>query len=170
MAACLTTKSNTFGIWGASQVVKKIPGHSKWGEFEDGDRVLAEKRFFALIERYIWPGNDNIPGNGHVGISGKWDRIAAQIAPIPFDGNLTDTLFQLPGSPPMKVIPKKARLALDRSGTYPWYDGPQEVEMDKYVTKTLGNVKWQYSSLEEAYNPPQPVIKYRVVYFKYLDE
>ncbi len=170
MAGCLTTKSNTFGLWGASQVVKKIRGHSAWGKFEDGDQVLAEKRFFALIERYVWPGNDNIPGNGHVDMMGVWDRIAEQAAPIPFDGSTTDTLYQLPGSPPMKKIGETKRLQLDRNGTYPWYDGPQEVEMDRYVTKALGKVKWQHSSLDEAYNPPQPVIKYRVVYFKYLDE
>jgi len=33
----------------------------------------------------------------------------------------------------------------------------------------LGKVAWTKSSLEDAYNPPQAAIKYRVVYFKYLD-
>lgn len=171
MAGVLTTQSNTFGIWGAAQVVQKIPGHTKWGEFEDGDRVLGEKRFYALIERYIWPGRDGRPGNAHANSQGRWDRLARQIEPIDeWDGTTTDTLFQLPGSPPMKKDEDANRLHLDPRGTYPWFDGPQEVEMDLYTTKALGKVKWTESSLEEAYNPPQPAIKYRVVYFQFLDE
>jgi len=170
MMGSLTTNSNTFGLWGAAQVVQKIPGHNNWGEFEDGDRVLAEKRFHAIIERYIWPGNDGVPGNAHVNTSGEWDRIAQQRAEIPFDGNLTDTLFGLPGSPPLFKAGNSRRLRLDQGGTYPVFDGPQKVEMDRFVTRALGKVAWHQSSLEDAYNPPQPVIKYRVVYFRYLDE
>ena len=49
-------------------------------------------------------------------------------------------------------------------------DGPQEVGMDDFARHSLGDVRYQRSSLEDAYNPPQPVIKYRVVYFKYLDK
>jgi hypothetical protein len=170
MMGSLTTNSNTFGLWGAAQVVQKIPGHNKWGEFEDGDRVLAEKRFHAIIERYIWPGNDGVPGNAHVNTSGEWDRIAQQRAEIPFDGSLTDTLFGLPGSPPLFKAGNSRRLRLDQEGSYPVFDGPQKVEMDRFVTKALGKVAWHQSTLEDAYNPPQPVIKYRVVYFRYLDE
>ena len=170
MMGSLATNSNTFGLWGVAQVVQKIPGHSEWGEFEDGDRVLAEKRFHAVIERYIWPGNDGVPGNAHVNSSGEWDRIALQAAEIPFDGAITDTLFQLPGSPPLLKPENSKRLRLDRKGTYPVFDGPQKVEMDRFVSGALGKVLWEESSLEVAYNPPQPVIKYRVVYFRYLDE
>ena len=180
MIGSLTTNSNTFGLWGVSQVVKKVSANEDWGTFQDGDRVLAEKRFFAVIERYIWPGNDGVPGNGHVDINGKWDRIAEQGEElkgdkikrevIPYDGGVVDRLFQLPGSPPLFKEEGNRRLQLDRRGTYPCFDGPQEVEMDRFVQKAMGAVKWTYSSLEEAYNPPQPVIKYRVAYFKYLDE
>lgn len=166
MIGCLTTKSNTFGLWGAAQVVQKMKGNEEWGEFEDGDRVLGEKRFYALIERYVWPGKDGRPGNAHIDSTGKWDRIATQSQAVDdWTGANTNRLFQLPGSPPTR-----RGGGLDVSGTYPWYDGPQEVEMDQYVSRTLGNVKWTQSTLENAYNPPQPVIKYRVVYFKYLDE
>ena len=42
--------------------------------------------------------------------------------------------------------------------------------MDRYAGHSLGQVRWTESTLENAYNPPQPVVKYRVVYFKYLDE
>jgi hypothetical protein len=174
MIGCLTTKSNTFGLWGAAQVVKKNRENEDWGTFEDGDQVRGEKRFFAVIERYVWPGKDGLPGNAHVSSQGKWDRIAKQRQGTgTWSGSITDTLYQLPGSPPMRK-PGKAfqygRLSLDLSGTYPQYDGPQEVEMDRYASRTLGKVVWKHSTLENAYNPPQPVIKYRVVYFKYLDE
>lgn len=170
MAGCLTTQSNTFGLWGAAQVVRKIPGHTEWGEFEDGDQVLAEKRFYALIERYIWPGRDGRPGNAHADSMGRWDRLARQNQSTSgWDGTTTDTLFQLPGSPPLRKGGGN-RLTLDPNGMYPWFDGPQEVEMDEYASRALGSVRWTSSSLEEAYNPPQPAIKYRVIYFKFLDE
>ncbi len=178
MAGCLTTRSNTFGIWGAAQVVKKARGHLKWGEFEDGDRVLGEKRFYAVVERYLWPGKDGVPGNAHVDARGVWDRLAREVAstnpklrpPDVWDGSNTDTLFRLPGSPPVFLPNGSRRLQLDWRGTYPEFDGPQRVEMDRYASRSLGKVVWRPSTLEDAYNPPQPVIKYRVVYFKYLDE
>ena len=180
MAGCLTTRSNTFGLWGVAQVVQKARGHEEWGEFEDGDAVLGEKRFYAVIERYVWPGKDGVPGNAHVDEQGKWDRLADEVTanqewrkllpPDEWDGTNTDTLFRLPGSPPVYRPNRRHRLVLDRRGTYPWYDGPQEVEMDRYAGHALGKVQWTGSTLENAYNPPQPVIKYKVVYFKYLDE
>ncbi|NNE92947.1 MAG: hypothetical protein HKN23_14985 [Verrucomicrobiales bacterium] len=170
MAGCLTTKSNCFGLWGVSQVVQKSREHTDWGNFEDRDRVLAEKRFFAVIERYIWPGKDGIPGNGHFNSTGIWDKIAVQRQQIPRDGTTTDTLYHLPGSPPMRKVGRSLRLRLDLAGTYPVYDGPQPVTMGRYTRRALGNVAWEQSTLEHAYNPPQAVIKYKVVYFKYLDE
>ncbi|MDB4663002.1 hypothetical protein OAE61_05150, partial [Verrucomicrobiales bacterium] len=157
-------------VWGVSQVIKKIPGHTEWGEFEDGDTVLAEKRYHAIVERYIWPGKDGIPGNGHFNSQGIWDKLAIQRAVIPKNGSNTDTLFQLPGSPPLFKAGENLRLRLDLKGTYPVFDGPQEVLMGRYTRHALGNVAWERSTLENAMNPPQPVIKYRVVYFKYLDE
>ncbi len=170
MIGCLTTKSNTFGVWGVGQVIKKTPGNEQWDRFEDGDLVQGEKRFFAIVERYIWPGKDGVPGNAHVNSQGVWDRHAKQRQDIVADGSITDRLFQLPGSPPTWKQGNQQRLRLDLQGTYPEYDGPQEVFMDRYAAKTLGNVKWTHSPLEEAYNPPQPAIKYKVVYLKYLDE
>jgi hypothetical protein len=95
----LTTKSNTFGIWGVAQVVKKIPRNVKYESFESGDLVQAEKRFYALVERYVWPGRDGIPGNAHTSGNGKWDRLAEQSTAIPASGSVPDTLSQLPGSP-----------------------------------------------------------------------
>lgn len=182
MIGCLTTQSNTFGVWGVGQVVKKVRQNEKYGEFEDGDVVRGEKRFYALIERYIWPGIDGVPGNAHVDSQGKWDRNAKQtqdiqaLATSEELGEETNTLFQLPGSPPTKrhfnnnTGKYNHGVNLDASGTYPEYDGPQKVEMNKYAQAVFGKVAHKNSKLEDAYNPPQPVIKYKVVYFKYLDE
>lgn len=170
LASCLTTRSNTFGIWGVGQVVRKAPRNEDWGVFEDGDVVLAEKRYFAIVERTLWTGKDGVPGNAHVDAGGRWDRHARQRANIPADGALTDRLFHLPGSPPLWKPSKSTRLDLDRTGTYPRFDGPQPVGLDRYATKALGKVVWERSSLEDAYHPPQALTKYRIVYLKYLDE
>jgi len=171
MAGCLTTKSNTFGVWGVAQVVKKIKKNTEYDTFERGDRVLAEKRFHAVIERYIWTGVDGVPGNAHTNTSGRWDRLAQQSTTINVNQGGTDTLFQLPGSPPLKrAAAGQQRLDLDPEGVYPEYDGPERVGMNPYTQKALGQVNWRESRLDQAYNPPQPVIKYRVVSFQYLDQ
>jgi hypothetical protein len=170
MTGSLTTRSNTFGVWGVAQVVKKARRNEQHDRFERGDAVRAEKRFYALIERYIWAGRDGVPGNAHADHGGKWDRIAEQTAPITVADGATDTLFQLPGSPPLVRAANQARLNLDPSGAYPEFDGPERVGTNKYTQAALGRIQYRPSSLEDAYNPPQPVIKYRVAYFKYLDQ
>ncbi len=170
MAGCLTTKSNTFGVWGVSQAVKKLTQNTGYDHFERGDQVVAEKRFYALVERYVWPGRDGVPGNGHLDSAGRWDRLATQTANINLSSGITDTLFQLPGSPPLIRNGTQVRLNLDPSGAYPEFDGPEEVGTNKYLKAALGNVTYRSTSLENAYNPPQAAIKYRVVYFKYLDQ
>ena len=76
----------------------------------------------------------------------------------------------MPGSPPLRRAGTSQRLRLNLEGSYPEYDGPQPVGMDPFTEHSLGRVTYRNSSLEDAYNPPQPVIKYRVVYFKYLDK
>lgn len=169
MAGCLTTRSNTFGVWGVSQVVKKLPSNTDYGNFQRGDHVTAEKRFYALVERYVWPGRDGVPGNGHLNSSGKWDRLAKQVKDITNAQGVTDTLYSLPGSPPLERTGSE-RLDLDSTGTYPAFDGPEPVGMDVYTAAALGKVTYARTKLEEAYNPPQAVVKYRVVYFKYLDQ
>lgn len=170
MAGCLTTKSNTFGVWGVAQSVKKLAKNTTNDQFENGDVVVAEKRFYALVERYVWPGRDGVPGNAHLADSGTWDHLAQQRATISTTDGITDTLFQLPGSPPLFRNAGQTRLSLDVTGTYPIFDGPERVATNKYAAAALGTVAWSKSSLEDAYNPPQAAIKYRVVYFKYLDQ
>lgn len=173
MAGCLTTQSNTFGLWGVAQTVKKVRANSEYDQFERGDKVLGEKRFFAIIERYVWPGKDGVPGNAHLNESGRWDRLAVPESEINLDDSDTDRLFGLPGSPPLRrqgAAQTGRRLVLNIDGSYPEYDGPQEVGMDNFSKSSLGDISYRGSSLEDAYNPPQPVIKYRVTYFKYLDK
>jgi hypothetical protein len=187
MAGCLTTKSNTFGVWGVAQVVKKLSKNQGYGQFETGDQVVAEKRFYALVERYIWPGRDGVPGNGHSSNVGLWDRLATQSGSIT-PAAVNYTLHGLPGSPHLKST-GSTELALDMittngvqtyTGTYPVLDGPQSVGMvinnpqstlpPTALQDALGKIAYQTSSLENADNPPQAAIKYRVVYFKYLDQ
>lgn len=168
MAGVLTTKSNTFGVWGAAQMVKKLPKNRSYDRFERGDHVVAEKRFYALVERYVWAGRDGLPGNAHTNSQGRWDRLAAQSSTISTASGVPETLFGLPGSPPL--FRSGQRLNLDTSGAYAEFDGPERVGMNPFTEVALGKVRWRESSLEDAYNPPQALIKYRVVSFKYLDQ
>jgi len=151
--------------------VKKIPANVQYGRFEKGDQVIAEKRFYALVERYVWPGRDGVPGNAHVNKStGNWDHLARQGSTIT---GSTNTVYGLPGSPPLRTVAGSTQLELDLSsgqGQYPWFDGPERVAMEATTQKALGGVYWEESTLENAYNPPQAVIKYRVVSCKYLDQ
>jgi hypothetical protein len=170
LAGSLTTKSNTFGIWGVAQVVRKSRANVKYDQFEARDQVLAEKRFHAIVERYIWPGKDGVPGNAHTA-AGKWDRLAKQTATISLNQGITDTLFQLPGSPPLlRAGAGQPRLNLDTAGAYPEFDGPERVGANPFTEAALGRIQYRQSRLEEAYNPPQPLIKYRIVSFRYLDQ
>ncbi len=181
MAGCLTTQSNTFGLWGVAQTVKKISSNSDFARVEQGDRILGEKRFFAVIERYIWPGVDGVAGNGHTNASGRWDRLAntdpSAARGIDQSDLHTQAVFGLPGSPPLlrgrepETKELEARLTLaGANGVFAPMDGPDPVGMDSDHLNALGQVPWSRTPLEEAYNPPHPVIKYRVAYFKYLDQ
>ena len=148
MANCLTTQSNTFGVWGVAQTVTKSPQSELYDQFEENDKVAAEKRFYALIERYIWPGRDGVPGNGHCNHLRKWDRLAD---PTPGER------IALPGDLPV----------LGAGGEFAVVDGPDSVGMDH--VDLFADVPYEESSLAEADNPPHPLVKYRVIYFKYLD-
>ncbi|MGB8352861.1 MAG: hypothetical protein WCD79_03155, partial [Chthoniobacteraceae bacterium] len=58
-----TTQSNTYSIWVVSQTVKKNPNNTNYGVYQAGDTVTGEVRRRYLIERYIEPGTDGVPGN-----------------------------------------------------------------------------------------------------------
>lgn len=147
LASCLTTQSNTFGVWGAAQTVQKAKGNTEYAAFQPGDAVLGEKRFFALIERYIWPGRDGIPGNAHVDQQGVWDRAGKD------EGKKIDHPGKVPNSA--------------ESSVWATLDGPDSVVAP--YPHAMGTQAHEKSSLTESDNPPQAVVKYRVVYYKYLD-
>lgn len=168
MAGALTTQSNTFGVWGIAQTVRKqSAGQFKMtfgvepipDEFEEGDAVRGERRFYALVERYVWPGKDGVPGNGHTTSNGHWDRLAkGSTGPGSGGGSPRDDERQVPGSPPRPPGPESKFAEID---------GPTEAGMD--FSEILPEVPYRRSSLENAYNPADPVIKYRILYYKYLD-
>lgn len=156
----LSTKSNVFSVWGVAQSVKKNPANTNaanQGLFETkaggavaDDTVTGEKRFEAVIERYVWPGNDSVAGEGHVSASGAYDQLS--------------TAQSQPGSlPPYNPAPTWERI-----------DGPDLLTYP--VTATSGtwnqNAPSSYvtSTLENANNPLRAQMKYRVIYFRYLTD
>lgn len=147
-ASLLTTQSNTFGVWGVAQSVKKAPGGEKYAELEANDAVLAEKRFYALVERYVWPGRDGIPGNGHTNPAGNWDELGREA-----DGSAIEHPGQVP--------------APGKGAVWAEIDGPAPV--GSFHQELAGDLPHSASSLAEADNPAQAVVCYRVVYFKFLD-
>ena len=159
LASSITTKSNVFSVWGVAQTVKKNPANNnptRQGVFETrsngataDDIVTGEKRFEAVIERYVWSGIDASPGNGHVsGSGGTYDKLSTgQTSPgyaPPYAGGSWE-LIDGPDTP-----------------TYPVSTNPDPwvVSAPNYVT----------SSLDLANNPVSPLMKYRVIFFKYLNE
>ena len=162
MANCLTTQSNTFGVWGVAQTVVKSRDSELHDEFEATDAVVGEKRFYALVERYIWPGRDGVPGNGHLDDKGEWDRLAGPPAELQ---GLTNAYGS---SPSTLQSTKPGDLPnLQSEGDFALIDGPDSVTMDH--SELFAKVPYQSSSLAQADNPAVAVVKYRVIYFKYLD-
>jgi hypothetical protein len=75
LGSLITTRSNAFSVWGVAQTVKKIPKNlagagANPNQFQSGDQVTGEKRFHAVIQRYVWPGVDGVVGNGQTGAGG----------------------------------------------------------------------------------------------------
>jgi hypothetical protein len=149
LASSITTKSNVFSVWGVAQTVKKRATNTGYGSFENGDTVTGEKRFEAVIERYVWPGNDNIGGNGSVsGPGGNYNQLSSSRTQ--------------PGQPPPYSGGNWERLDGPNAPTYPVSGS----------TDTWVNNAPNYSSsvIETANNPVGARMKYRVIYFKYLNE
>jgi Tfp pilus assembly protein PilX len=160
MVDCLTTRSNVFSVWGVAQTVKKNPANNipaNQGIFETkaggalaNDVVTGEKRFEAVVERYIWQGNDASPGNGHVTTqNGDYDRLSSGQAQ--------------PGRPPPYS-----------GGTWETIDGPDAPTYPVSTSPGTWNqsaaASFFNSSLDNANNPLRALMKYRVIYFKYLSE
>lgn len=158
LASSMTTKSNVFSVWGVAQTVKKNPANSipaNQGMFETrakgaaaDDTVTGEKRFEAVIERYVWPGADGAAGNAHVPNSGaSYDHLSSGQSK--------------PGyAPPYS------------GGTWELLDGP-----DPATYPAVNSDPWTNpgptrfgSTIEAATNPTRALMKYRVIYFRYLTE
>jgi hypothetical protein len=79
VANLITTKSNTFTVWGIAQSIQKSPLSKNYGTYDPnaGDSIGSTKRFTSTIERYVWPGKDGVPGNGAVNTSGNYIHTAS---------------------------------------------------------------------------------------------
>lgn len=164
LAGCLTTKSNVFSVWGVTQTVKKNPGNNDPatgqprhpGIFESkaagaaaDDLIMGEKRFEAVVERYVWPGNDNIAGDGHVpGAGGSYDRLSSSATqpgyPPPYSGGAWEQLDG-PDAP-----------------TY-----PISSSTDAWIASAPN---YSNTPIDSANNPVGATMKYRVIYFRYLND
>jgi hypothetical protein len=200
MYSCLTTNSNTFGVWGVAQTVQKVLGNLDGvndGVFEKGDQVTGERRFYALVERSIYPGKDGVPGNAHVdSVTGVFDRIASPQfnADYDIDGDgdkeNRSVMTDLPGSHPMYTGHKGNGPGEECEAWWPEIDGPSAVA--GVVGMATQDIQWGYignqtdtyhgrfggvavstgaaATFEEAYNPVEPVYKYEVKFFRFIDE
>lgn len=151
LAGLMTTRSSVFSVWGVAQSVQKVARNTSYGAYETGDVVTGEKRFQAVVERYLWPGADGVPGNA------KTD---------PSSGNY-DTSAQpqsQPGGAPAYT-----------GGAWETIDGP---DAPTYPVAGASPGPWNMnaaasyasSPLATAYNPLRAVPKYQVLYFRYLNE
>jgi hypothetical protein len=160
VASNLTTKSNVFSVWGVAQTVKKNPVNNNaanQGTFElkangatADDMVSGERRFQAVVERYVWPGNDSIPGQGHVNAGGTYDQLS--------------TGQTLPGNLP----------AYTAGSAWERIDGPDILTYPVNANSGTWNqnaaASWVSTTIESANNPLRAQMKYRVIYFKFLSD
>lgn len=158
LAGMMTTQSNTFGVWGVAQTVKKSPGSSNYGSFESGDSITGEKRFYAVVERYVWSGKDGVGGNGAAD-SGTYYALAS---------GGTDTT-KSPGMPPTSGFNGSdifgSKVKTSAAGfVWPPVDGPQQPQLDI----VHGTTTYTPTPAKAALNPLAALMKYRVIYFTYI--
>jgi hypothetical protein len=130
LGSLITTRSNVFSVWGVAQTVKKHPNNTNpanLGVFETknggavaDDLITGEKRFHAIIQRYVWPGVDGTIGNGQAVSGGSYTQLGTT-----------------------------AKLGS--------------------TTNTIDTIDPSSASFFTSYNPGAAVMKYRVVYFEYLN-
>lgn len=159
LATSITTKSNVFSVWGIAQTVKKNPANvspATMGVFQTraggaiaDDIVTGEKRFQAIVERYVWAGADASSGNAHVPANnGSYDQLSS-------------------GQTKPGLAPAYS------GGTWEKIDGPDSPtypispHADAWVASAPNYLS---SSLDTAQNPARALMKYRVVFFRYLSE
>ena len=160
LAGMMTTQSNVFGIWGVAQTVRKKSSSTNYGVFEKGDAVTGEKRFYAVVERYVWEGKDGIGGNGEIAATGTYGALAVGVN-VPTSPAMppTDGYVAANGIFSGRVQTSKA------SFVWPQVDGPQAPAL----LPAHGTVIYKNTPIENANNPMAALMKYRIIYFVYLD-
>lgn len=165
LASIITTKSNTFSVWGVAQTLKKSSANHQYGQYEKGDLVTGEKRFQAIVERFVWPGADGVAGNGHVSSGGTYDRLtqgATQPGATPPPSNATAYSWEKLDGPDAPTYPIATSADANNVTTDANFD-PYNKSAPASYTGTSSD------ALETANNPVRATMKYRVIYFKYLD-
>jgi hypothetical protein len=158
LASELTTKTNVFSVWGVVQTVKKNPANTsatKQGTFETksggaaaDDIVTGEKRFEAIVERYIWPGKEGSPGNANVDATGRYNQTSSSQTKPGFAPPYSGGTWEPIDGPNIPTYPAGAH-------TDPW-------------VKTAPN--YSSTGIDAANNPAGAVMKYRLIYFRYLSD
>jgi hypothetical protein len=160
LASAITTQSNTFTVWGVAQTIKKQKDNTQPGVYQRGDSITGEKRFVAVVERYVWPGVDGLAGNAQTNANGSYNKLSVATS---------GTAVTRPG--------KQPNMTGGMSGKWEELDGPDTPTYPP-ATGANGAVDWvkkaassyTQSSLDTAYNPVRAVMKYKVLQFKYLDD
>jgi len=144
----ITTKSNVFTVWGTSQSIRKVPKNMDYGNFQSGDAIAGERRFRAVIERYVWPGIDGIAGYGSLTSGGLFQ------AP-----DISTAATALPGGVP----------AAYPGARWDRMDGPENITYTGGTGWTApANVPYSATTLNESLNPVGAHMRYRVVDFEFL--
>ncbi len=184
LANLLTTKSNSFTVWGIAQVVRKSGKNTGYGAFEAGDRIVGEKRFQALVERSVWPGVDGVPGNATTQ-NGLYTKVAQPAGYPDYDKSPTGaspsaTLGRWIGDVPWASLPTpvfgdKPNYPIS-GATWPVLDGP---DTPTYQPLTMwpggsganwGDVIHETTPLEQAANPVRAWMRSEIVGFDFLDQ
>jgi hypothetical protein len=142
LAGLVTTQSNVFGVWGVAQSVKIKRRTQDFDKFKTGDAITGQRRFYAVVERYVWQGREGVPGNAYVDNTGAYLKTAQSTTP---------------GAAAKEKWPD--------SGKWAVIDGPQA----PITNDAMGDMPYEPTKLEVANNPIAPVIKYRVVHMQYVD-
>lgn len=198
MANLLTTQSNVYTVWVLAQsVTKGKTATTNFGEFDSStDVITGETSQHALVERYVWPGVDGVPGNGSVDTSGNYNRtVGPKGASYQYDTKMNilagvETLHYLPetiGETPWQAppTPRWAQTSKDNTSVpgLSWAeidgpDAPTYPNVSRFGNRSNpgglwgseSNSNYHASDLEKANNPLRAWMRYRVINLKNNNE
>ncbi len=155
LSGLITTRSNSFGMWGAAEAIVEQPtGHVT---------VLSDKRFHAIVERYVWPGVDGFFGNAYANTGGSYPNSASTTP-----GDYLDTIDG-PDNPNVAILRPNAKPAVP--SIYTANTIPLNMNPPTGVSIFNGTTpKYTATPLEIANNPLCPYMRYRVVNFRYISD